>query len=137
MEMEFAKTDVSMNEVVDLLRIQGSYDIALNDARRRKITAEEAKRKGIKVTESDVQKAFDMYRIANGLHSAKETKIWLESRGVSIDAIEKFIETNILINRFKDMLISIANPKLAMNKPEILAAIREHEYEEWLGHVMK
>jgi len=39
--------------------------------------------------------------IANGLNEADSTVRWLEAKGVSLDMLEEFIETNLLIDKVK------------------------------------
>lgn len=107
------------------------------DVARRKITADAARKKGIKISDKELQQAFDIYRIANNLHKANKTEEWLKSRGITQEYLENFVETNLLIQRFKDQLENEADLKDYTSHPEIAAAIREKIYGNWLRNETK
>ncbi len=96
--------EIAVAEVVDYLRMTGQFSPALREVVQRKITAEAAKKAGMRISTGELQKAADIFRVANGLHKASDTDTWLQSNGISAEAFEEFLETNLLINKFKDAL---------------------------------
>ena len=96
--------EIAVAEVVDYLRMTGQFSPALREVVQRKITAEAAKKARMKVSNGELQKAADTFRVANGLNKASDTDAWLKSNGVSLEAFEEFLEANLLINKFKDAL---------------------------------
>jgi hypothetical protein len=129
--------EVNVSEVLDYMRIQGTFETALADVVRRKVTVAAAKKAGLKVTDKELQKGVDVYRIALGLHKAQDVKDLLASRGVSQEALEDFVETNLLIHAFKDQLEKKAEKNKYVGSPEVKAALRNVIYHQWVAQEMK
>jgi hypothetical protein len=110
---------------------------ALRVVVQRRVTAEAAKRAGIKVSGGELQKGADAFRIANGLNKASETENWLKSNGISVEAFEEFLETNLLINKFKDRLEKKTAKGKYLSSPGIKESVREMIYQDWLAKAMK
>jgi hypothetical protein len=125
--------EVSVAEVVDYLRVTGQFTPALREVVERKITAEAAAKSGIKVTTAELQKAADAFRVLNDLNKARDTERWLRSTGISIEALEAYLESNILISKFKDKLEKKAGKAKYLALPVIKESIRERIYQDWLA----
>jgi hypothetical protein len=129
--------EVTVAEVVDYLRITGQFSSALNEVVERKVTAEAARKSGIKVTTTQLQKSADVFRAVNDLSKASDTNKWLRSTGISVEALEGYIETNILICKFKDALNKKASKAKYLSTPGIEESIREMIYQDWLKSQFK
>lgn len=128
---------VSIEEVVSYIRLTGKFGPELRDLVRRKIIREGAVNSGLKVTGGELQQAADDFRNANDLHSSKATENWFKSNGVSIEAFEEFIETNLLITKFKDELMKKADKEKYYSSKGIQSWIRDMIFEEWVEQEMK
>ncbi|MGD8540124.1 MAG: hypothetical protein PVI66_15540 [Candidatus Aminicenantes bacterium] len=129
--------EISVAEVVDYLRITGGFAPALREVIERKITADAAKKKGLKVTTPKLQKASDAFRVAHGLHKSSDTKKWLKSNGISEEALEEFLETNLLISMFKDQLEKKTSKTKYLSSPSIKELVRDSIYRDWLKNQLK
>jgi hypothetical protein len=129
--------EVSVAEVVDYLRITGGFAPVLRDVIERKITADAAKKKGLKVTTQKLQKASDAFRVVHGLHKSSDTKKWLKSNGISEEALEEFLETNLLISMFKDQLEKKTSKTKYLSSPTIKESVRNSIYRDWLRNQLK
>ena len=129
--------EVSVAEVVDYLRITGGFAPALREVIARKITADAAKNKGLKITTQALQKASDTFRVAHGLHKSSDTKKWLKSNGISEETLEEFLETNLLISMFKDQLEKKTSKTKYLSSPAIKESIRDSIYRDWLKNQLK
>ena len=129
--------EIAVAEVVDYLRITGQFSPALREVIQRKITAEAAKKARIRVSNGELQKAADTFRVANGLNKASDTDRWLKSNGVSLEAFEEFLETNLLINKFKDALEKKTAKSKYLASPGIKESVKEMIYQDWLANAMK
>jgi hypothetical protein len=129
--------EVTVAEVVDHLRITGQFSPALNDVVQRKVTAEAAKNSGIKVTTAQLQKAADVFRAVNDLSKASDTNKWLKSTGISVETFEGYLETNILISKFKDALEKKADKAKYLSKQGIEESLGEMIYQDWLKNQFK
>ena len=129
--------EISVAEVVDYLRITGGFAPALREVIERKITADAAKKNGLKVTTPKLQKASDAFRVANGLHKSSDTKKWLKSNGISEEALEEFLETNLLISMFKDQLEKKTSRTKYLSSPSIKELVRDSIYRDWLKNQLK
>jgi hypothetical protein len=129
--------EIAVAEVVDYLRMTGQFSPALQEVVQRKITAEAAKRARIKVSNGELQKAADTFRIANGLNRASDTDRWLKSNGLTLEAFEEFLETNLLINKFKDTLGKKTAKGKYLTSTGIKESVMEMIYQDWLAKAMK
>jgi DNA topoisomerase IA len=129
--------EISVAEVVDFLRVMGRFQPAVREVVERKLAVEAAKKKGLKVTVQELQKAADAFRLANGLKKASETEAWLKSMGISVEALEDFLEANLLIGKLMDTLESQETPQKYLTSPLVKDAVRGMIYQDWLGKQMK
>ena len=129
--------EIAVVEVVDYLRMTGQFSPALREVVYRKITAEAAKKAGMRISTVELQKAADIFRAANGLNKARDTDTWLKSSGISVEAFEEFLETNLLINKFKDTLEKKAAKGKYLASPGIKESVKEMVYQDWLAKAMK
>jgi len=129
--------EVSVAEVVDYLRVTGQFTPALREVVERKIAAEAAVKSGIKVTTGELQKAADAFRVLNDLSKARDTERWLRSTGISIETLEAYLESNILISKFKDKLEKKASKAKYLALPGVRESIRDRIYQEWLATQLK
>ena len=129
--------EVEVAEVVDYMKINGQFEPALKEVVIRKIVAEKARKSGLKVTNQKLQKAADVFRMSLGLTRASQTAAWLKANGITLEALETYLETNLLISAFKDNLLKKAGKtKLYSSKP-IKEAARELVYQRWLKKAIK
>jgi len=122
--------EVAVAEVVDYLRITGDFAPALAEVVKRKVTAEAARKNGISVTAAELQKAADGFRAVRDLLKASDTERWLKANGIALDALEAYLETNILISKFKDQLVK--RGKKFLKSTAVAETVRELAYREWL-----
>ena len=129
--------EVSVAEVVDYLRVTGQFTPALREVVERKITAEAAVQSGVKVTTGELQKAADAFRVLNDLSKARDTERWLRSTGISVEALEAYLESNILISKFKDRLEKKAGKAKFLALAGIKESIRDRIYQDWVASQLK
>jgi hypothetical protein len=131
------EVEVRVGEVVDYLRMTGQFQPALSQVINRKITAMAAEEMGIKVSPEELQRAADTFRATHDLGKASDTENWLATSGITLEAFEEYLETNILISKFKDELEAQVDKKKYSSLPEIQESIRELIYSEWLKNELK
>ena len=129
--------EVTVAEVVDYLRITGQFAPVLREVVERKISAQAASEKGIKVATSELQKAVDVFRAVNGLSKASDTERWLKSSGITVEILEAYIETNILISKLKDSLEKKTSKNKYLSTSGIKESIRDMIYQDWLKSQLK
>jgi len=89
------------------------------------------------VSNGELQKAADTFRVANGLNKASDTERWLKSNGITLEAFEEFLETNLLINKFKDALEKKTAKGKYLASPGVKESVKEMIYQDWLAKAMK
>ena len=124
--------DVSVAEVVTLMRINNQFDAALRDTILRKMTAQAARESGIEISDEELQGAADIFRISKGLHKSGDTAEWLVSKGLSVDDLEEFLETSLLVAKFKEALEQKADKPKFLTSPVIRSTVKEMIYQDWL-----
>ncbi len=132
-----AEIEVAVAEVVDYLRMTGDFAPALGRVVERKVTAEAARKAGVRVTAKQLQRAADAFRIVNDLAKARDMNRWLKSNGLSLEAFEEHLETNLLNSKFKDQLAGKSPKTKYLGCEEIKSTVREMVYRDWLAKAMK
>jgi hypothetical protein len=128
--------EVTVAEVVDYLKITGKFMPALRAVVERKVAATAARKSGVKVSTGELQRAADIFRISHDLTKAKGMKAWLRTNGISQEAFENYIETNLRISKLKDRLLARANMKKYCASPVIRSSVRELAYQTWLDSAL-
>lgn len=129
--------EVTVAEVVDYLKITGRFIPSLRTVVERKVTAESARRAGVRVSGKDLQRASDVFRVSHDLSKASDMKRWMKAHGITQEVFEHYIETNLLISRFKDRLAKKTKASKTLASPVIHASIREMTYQDWLNAALK
>jgi len=129
--------EVEVAEVVDYMKINGQFEPALREVVVRKIVAEKARKSGLKITNQKLQKAADVFRMSLGLTRASQTAAWLKANGITVEALETYLETNLLISTFKDNLLKKAGKTRLYSSKPIKEAARELVYQRWLKKAIK
>jgi len=125
--------NINVSEVVAYARINGGFEKDLRTVIARKIATAAAHEAGLNVSDDELQKVFDIWRISLGLNKAADTGPWLEARHLMIEDVEQFLETNILVSKLKDKLYSESDANRYLTHPKVEETIRELVYAEWLA----
>ena len=131
MSVSLEELEVGVQEVLCYTRFTGAFAASLREVVQRKLTACAAREKGLEVTDEELQKAADVFRVANNLVTAEQTENWLKGRGLDLDALENYLETNLLIYKFKDILAQEADQQKLLSLPAVQESLREIAYQEW------
>lgn len=137
MAEESLDLDVDISELVDYLRITGEIASTLPEVVARKVTAYAARKSGLDVTDEELQKAADAFRIEKGMNKASDTESWLKDNGISIEVLEEHMETNVLISKFQDELLRKASKGEIIALPEAKEGVRDAIYLDWLNTELK
>ena len=129
--------EISVNDIVNYLRINGDFSEALAEVIHRKVTVQAAKAKGISVTEEELQKSSEAFRLAYDLGSADDTILWLKENGLTVENFEDYIEENILISRFKTLLEENTDMKKYLESEDIKEELRDMIYDNWLDETLE
>ncbi len=128
-----AKPEVTVDQVLDYLRCNGSLGPAVSDVARREFTAAAAAKKGIKVSDDELQKASNAWRTMNQLYSASDTEKWLKNAGLSLESYESYLETSLLVSKFKQSLAAEAKIEKIFNDPVCQDRAVDLLYADWLA----
>ena len=123
--------EVSPEDVQNYLRMKGQYGIYEQEVRERKMVSEAARKAGVKVSSGELQKAADGYRALMDLTKASATQNWLRKTGLSLDAFEEYLETNVLKSKFMDKLEK-SSTKYQKAKA-VRQVAREMAFRDWLA----
>lgn len=126
------KVEMSEAEVVDYLKIDGSFSQSTLTVVERKLAAATARANGIKLTSQQLQAAVDTFRKMKGLEKASATQEWLKNNNISVEALEQYIEENVLKSKLKDLLEKKTNKSKYLKSCEVGGIVREQIYTEWL-----
>lgn len=125
--------EVKVAEVVDYTKMNGSFALALQEVVKRKVAVAEAKKRELAVSDEELQKAADVFRSVNNLTTSSATQTWLEERGLTLDALEDYLESNLLIYQLKNQLVNEFDSEKYLASHPVQESIREKAYQEWLA----
>jgi hypothetical protein len=125
--------EVAVAEVVDHMRIKGDFAPALAEVVDRKVTVAAARAEGLEVSDEELQRAANRFRISLDLHRAEDTSRWLAANGLTVEALERHLETEILIRKFKNHLQK--NAEELLESKEVRSTVRELAYRRWLDSI--
>jgi len=125
--------EVKVSEVVDYLKLGGAFNTALEDVVQRKIAVAEAKKRGIEVTDEELQHSADLFRQLNNIRTADAASAWLDERGLTLDALETYLEENLLIFELKNRLVSAYDKASYFSTLERQEALRAAAYSEFIA----
>lgn len=131
------EVEVAVSDVVDYLKISGRFTPALRAVVERSLAARAAKKAGLRVTAKELQTGSDVFRMAHDLAKARDMKSWMRAVGVTEESFERYIETNLLVSKFKDRLLKKASPSKCLSSAVITASVREIAYQDWLREALK
>ena len=129
--------EVAVAEVVDYLRMTGRFSRALREVVARKVAVAAARKMKLRVTTAQLQKASDTFRMMHNLNKASDTNRWLKANGLTVEALEDYLEANLLINKLKDALEKKTAKSKYLSSPIIKESIREMIYKDWLEKELK
>ena len=92
--MDLVKIDdevITSDEFVKILKLSGRFDGLMEDVVKDKLAVHAAKRRGIKITDGELQDRADQLRRVWGLHRAADANRWLDARGLTLEDLEQFI----------------------------------------------
>ena len=128
--------EVAVAEVVDYLRLTGRFAPALREVIVRKATVDAAKKSRLKVSTKELQKGADTFRAVNGLSKAADTQAWLQASGITVEALEEYLETNLLTSKYKDHLEKKASKTKYLSSKPVKETVREMIYQDWVGKAL-
>jgi parvulin-like peptidyl-prolyl isomerase len=97
---------ITHQDLVQQLKLSGKIPEVVEGIIARKIITEAAAEAGIKNTTAELQKGADEFRLANGLHNAKDTWDWLGKQGLSLDDFEAIVQFNLLSGKLAEHLFA-------------------------------
>jgi hypothetical protein len=124
--------EVTVAEVVNHLRITGRFMPALRSVVERKVAAAAARKMGLRISASELQRSADVFRVSHDLAKAKDMKAWLRTNGIGQDAFETYIETSLLISKLKNRLLTKSAMKKYSASPVVRSSVCELVYQAWL-----
>jgi tetratricopeptide (TPR) repeat protein len=126
------KIAVVEREIVEYLKITGKYQSAMLKVTERSDTKEEATRSGVTIMEHELRSAINAFRILNNLSKANDMESWLKFNNLSWETFEEYIETELIISKFKDDLVKNTDKATYLSLPEVKKSIREMACQDWL-----
>lgn len=78
-------------DFIKLLKLNGRFESLMEDILRDKLAVQAAKRRGVALSDEDIQERANQFRRIHGLHRAKETNDYFDALGVTIEDFEAFI----------------------------------------------
>jgi len=97
------KSQMMIAEMISLIRLLKRYSSTFRETTERKIALEEARKRGIKISAKELQKAVDTFRKDLGLEQSKDMERWMESNSISTGGLQDCFETNLLLYKLDNI----------------------------------
>lgn len=130
---DVGEIQVTVGEVVNHIRASGAFAPALREVVCRKLTRDAAVDAGLSVSDDELQEAADTFRRTNGLAGAEDTMAWLKAAGLTIEAFQEWIETNVLMEKFRDKLYAETDKEPLAAAAPVKTLMRKLIYDAWLA----
>jgi hypothetical protein len=123
--------DISVEEVVDYLRIKDVFLKATREVLQRKLAAAEANNVGIWVSDEELQEGADIFRASKNLYTVDETEHWMKRIGITTETFESYIKISLLVEKFKDHLEQELDTQVFLSDSDISERLRELKFQKW------
>ena len=100
-----ASGKVDNADVVTRLKIGGAWRSAAGELEDERFLVQEARKRGLTVSDAELQQGFDEFRRARNLLKAEDTLRWLESEGLNVEEVENCLEASILASKLSEKQI--------------------------------
>ncbi len=100
---------VSPDQFIKFLKLSNEFPGLIERFISGKITVNAAKKKGIKVTIDEIQRAADDFRRCSGLYLARDTREWMKQSGISTKEFESFITEHVYKKKLVSALVNNAS----------------------------
>ena len=98
--------NVSLEEIVEQIKLSCQLPSIVEGIVTRKIIAEAAAGADIKVEKEELQQTADNIRLANQLQSVDQTWLWLQKHGLSVEEFEQLVRDNIIYRKLVQHLFA-------------------------------
>ncbi|MDJ0605404.1 MAG: hypothetical protein PX482_17400 [Microcystis sp. M53602_WE12] len=95
---------ITNQDLIQQLKLSGKVPEIVEGIIARKIITETATAAGIKNTTAELQQAADQFRLAKGLHNAKDTWNWLQKQGLSLDDFEAIVGSSVIVMQWTGVI---------------------------------
>jgi peptidyl-prolyl cis-trans isomerase C len=102
-------TDLSLHELLRALKLQGRLTPLIGEAVVDKVIATAAAKVGIKVSDQELQKAADAFRLRRGLSKAADTRRWLALNQLAEADLQEGLERDLLRQK---MAVKVADEQV-------------------------
>ena len=102
--INYSNGTITSREVTNFLSLTGRLRKTCDEIIKNREASRKAKELGIVVSDEDLQRYADTFRILSGLHTVEETNRFLESAGMNEDDLEQYFESDILKSALKEHL---------------------------------
>ena len=109
MEIHYSQGAFNSTELVKYINLTGEGYAIYSQFIKMRESAKKAKALNLTISENDLQSYVDSFRISQGLHDAKDTYQFLSHRGLTIEDLEQFCHSTLLVEALKDHLADDTN----------------------------
>lgn len=125
-------SEVEFHKVIKYLKFTGEFSKAIAEVSARNCGCDAAKEAGMEVSDEELQKVSDSFRVLNELTKADDFHEWLGQVALSMDDYEEHLLNNLLIGKFKDKLQDEAGNEV-LSSADVQDVIRETAYITWIS----
>lgn len=104
--------EITAEQFVKILKMNDSLEKLLEEVLTDKVTAIEARKSNISLSDEEVQQRFDEIRRIEGLHRAKEAYEFIDNLGVTVDEFEAYLREML----YKEKMIEYLERKEAVEE---------------------
>jgi|SaaInl7_200m_RNA_FD_contig_21_606136_length_858_multi_7_in_0_out_0_2 hypothetical protein len=91
------RIELTAKDIIDHLRMMGTYNQNVRDVLAKRIAAEKAKKMDFTVSDEELQEAANAFRQEKGLSKVSDFQQWLKNSKLTMDTFEEHLERDILI----------------------------------------
>lgn len=100
------ETELTSNDLIKYLKINNKFDQIVEDMITDHLTAVEAPKLGVQVSDNEIQQEADQVRRALGLHRAQDTLDFLDGIGLTVEDFEQTLSDSLLRRKAVEIICS-------------------------------
>jgi parvulin-like peptidyl-prolyl isomerase len=94
---------ITLGAIAPTLKVEGRWSL-VDEAVREAVLDEAAAARGILVSDDELQRAADDFRVRHKLHGAAQTQAWLRARNLTVEEFEQGLTRGLTVAKLRDAI---------------------------------
>jgi len=102
--MRIDEEAITEEDFIKNMKLTNEYAGLVEAFLKNKVTVHAAQKRGLKISDEELQAAANAFRLNLGLHRSKDTHDWMQKMNITLEDFEKFIIEQTYINKMIEFI---------------------------------